>query len=224
MADEITTNGIITNAADLRDDPAPLYRRYPGQINPQPGRIRIFPGERKAIADYKTELNSMTMAEWLGHIISISNLSPYIRGEIIADLLESERFQTLAKRICDGHSIVWNGIKRIGRLNEDAEDALLELRALVEAISDDPESQANLMSPEEWAEMSTSYIMDGEPMRWRDDFDSVEIEGIGIISKGSSDAALVDMAAKMSDEAKSDDVVFDGDPLDWLMYLRSRCV
>ncbi len=119
---------IVTNSLDLRGEKFPLLKIRPGQENPQPAVILIDPISRKAEAKYRSD-NSITEAEWNKRIIMIW-ISPWIRGKKISNFLESIRFQNLAKRICDGHE---RGIKG-WHLNQDAEEALMELRGIAEII------------------------------------------------------------------------------------------
>ena len=124
-----------TNAQDLRGVTAPLYKEYPGQTAPQPAFIELDCEAETVEARYSGEIgNAMTMGAYYDLVLHFPVL-PETRGQVLAEFLESEAFQTLAKRICDGYQEVWNGSNhRRGHYSEESAYAQAEMTQLLVGI------------------------------------------------------------------------------------------
>lgn len=121
---------ITIDTSNLRGEAAPLYKRYPHQNQPQRAHV-----EMDEDGNVRAEINgeigdAVPMHVWHGRTLRWS-VSPYVRGDSLADLLESEKVRALFERVHNGHSVEWNGQNMVGRLDEDAEAAALELEAIL---------------------------------------------------------------------------------------------
>lgn len=150
---------ITTNANALRGEPAPLYRHYSGQTNPQPAWLYIMPEDERVEACYNPEIgNAVPMYVWHRRHITLP-LPNTLKGDAIADWLESEPVQALLTRICDGHDVEWDGNNHVGTLTDDAEAALEALQRDIEEgwVDDD---HAQVWSAEAWLESAIVWAED----------------------------------------------------------------
>ncbi|MEW6016473.1 MAG: hypothetical protein AB1760_00200 [Pseudomonadota bacterium] len=197
------TATMTTNADECRESLAPLYRRYGGQTQPQPAYIEIDPEKHILTADYNGEIgNAVPEGVWSRRRLRV-RISPYVKGEAVADLMEDERFQSLAQRICDGHSVEWDGHNHVGRLTPDAQDALEALERYIEQqVEDGSDACIEVYEPDQWVSSS-------------------EAGDIGLTAE-TSDAELTKMAKDQVAEAQSQGIYIDGDMLEWLTHLRNK--
>ncbi|MDQ7794167.1 MAG: helix-turn-helix domain-containing protein [bacterium] len=177
-----------TNAAVMRDELAPLYRRYPGQTKPQPAYIEIDPSTWTVTATHDGEIGgAVPMAVWHGLYRRIP-VDPYLRGRVVADMLEDPELQTLIGRICAGHSIEWDGNNRVGRLSEDAQQALQDAIEWVDSYIDDPTDRVAVYDAGEWLRGSpppvTATSTDEEITQWDREIEE-EARREGVILEGS---------------------------------------
>lgn len=196
---EMTSSETLsTNAEECRKSLAPLYTRYDRQTQPQPAYIELDPGPRTLTADYSGEIgNAVPEGVYHGRRFRL-NVNPYVKGATIADLLEDQRTQSLARRIFDGYEEKWDGNNYLGHLNEDASDAYAELERYVEE-SIDPE---------------TDCVSVYEPGDW------VDSAGDAGIAADTPDDRLAELANEIVGNAANEGVIVEGDMLAHLTGLR----
>ena len=120
---------ITINTSNLRGEPIPLYKLYPGQNQPQRAFVSLDEeGTVRAGINYEIG-GAVPMDVWHGRTLRWS-VSPYANGDSLADLLESDKVRALFERVRNGHSVEWNGSNMVGRLDEDAKEASEELEQI----------------------------------------------------------------------------------------------
>ncbi len=198
MTDTSTTKTIATNAAECRTKLAPVYCRFDGQTQPQPAYLELDPQKRTLTADYSGEIgNAVPMTVWHGHQYRLS-ITPYLTGAALADLLEDEDVLTLVAEVIDGHSIEWDGSNHVGRLTEDAADALEGLQeSLDRNAAVDTAPCVSVYTPEEWVEDTTQVDIAAE----------------------TTDARLAEIAAECIADAELEHVLIEGGVSDMLARL-----
>lgn len=203
---------IKTNADELRGQLAPLYKQYPGQTNPQPALLYIRPDHYRVSAEYNPEVgNGCPMRVWNGLDVTVG-LSNTVKGDALADWLESEHVQALLERVCAGHSERWDGNNYKGHLDEDAQDALEELER--EAIEGWSESDcAQVWKSADWVDPCTY---------WAKDRLSVYVEPYTITRK-TTDEELEAWAQKFESIAEADGIYLCESMLKHFEYLRDQC-
>ena len=194
---------ITTNAAEMQGL-APLYKRFPGQIDPQPVHIEINPAERTMTAAYNPEIGDTVPVDvWHGVRLRIAG-SRYMTGADWVALLNDAKVLSLAAEICDGHEVYWDNGNRRGRLTEDAQLAYKELEHRITywgGCGPCPESDNfNVCAPDEW-------------------IPSLDYTGI---TADTADAEITKLAAEYVANAERDMTLIDGDMADWLTELRRR--
>jgi len=130
MARPMVVNG-------LTDDLA-LFKRYPRQLERQPAYVEIDPEARAITAGINAEVgppHAVPERVWNGRLRRY-HLRALLSGPQATQLLRSERVQTLAARICDGYEEHYDGSRYMDRLSADAEDAELDLQALLDSEDD----------------------------------------------------------------------------------------
>jgi hypothetical protein len=109
---------ITTNADRLRGDP-PLT-----SVNSFAGCLTLDPGSRSLVA---------TVVNWKGGFESESALYRRVflfpipnetKLDHLITFLKSEKTLALCERICDGYSTGFDGERRLGKLTQDADNAL----------------------------------------------------------------------------------------------------
>ena len=202
---------LTTNASDLRGERAPLFCRYPQQNQPQPGVITIDPEREHITADYSGEIGGGTpMNVWLGHVITLS-VSPYVKGDVLADLIEGDEFQALARIVVDEHSIEWDGNNDKGELTAEGRDAEERLQEMLDRL--DESDMAQVWDAGDWLAADTYY--DHENREW------VKIGNDKITAK-TTDEEIEALAAKLAAEAEAEDAELDGDLEKILRNLRDE--
>jgi hypothetical protein len=130
---------ILTNASRLREHPAPLWHVYSGELHPQDAFVELDPAQRRAEADWNAEVGSaVPMRVWHGRCLRYG-VDPALSGEQIADLLDDDDVQALMLRICEGHSVEWDGSNEVGALTADAQEAFEALDALLRQVPGEAE-------------------------------------------------------------------------------------
>lgn len=103
-------------------------------------------GLRQDWKDYST-----TSDEWHSLVATIG-IDPAEDAELdpqaVLKYLQSDDGQSLLNRICDGHTIAWNGSNLVGTKSDDAEEALQEIASTIAGLTDD------------WSSSFCSEIMD----------------------------------------------------------------
>lgn len=116
-----------------------------------------------------------------------------VDGPDLVDWLRGDDGQTLLSRICDGHSIEWDGNNHVGRLTDDARGALDELERELSHVS---------------ALTEPAGLWDAES--WFCGMCSDDIRNEYGITADTTDSELADIEAKIIDEAANENVVLVG--------------
>lgn len=121
---------IITNNLDEK---APVYHKYPGQINPQPAFIELdCRGEGKLMADYSGEIgNAVPCYYWNGLAVRWG-ISSETSGDSLKTIFENEELLAICQRIVDGFEEKWNGSNFVGKYSDDAKEAIDEAERYIE--------------------------------------------------------------------------------------------
>lgn len=121
--------GIKIETGNLTGE-APLYAVFAGQYYPQDAYIELE-SNGNVRADYSGDVGDSTpMDVWHGRTVRWS-VSPYVSGEALKKLLADENFAALLERVHKGHSIEWDGNNWIGRLDDSAGKASLDIQYLL---------------------------------------------------------------------------------------------
>lgn len=171
---------ITINTSNLRGEPIPLYKLYPGQNQPQRAFVSLDEeGTVRAGINYEIG-GAVPMDVWHGRTLRWS-VSPYANGDSLADLLESDRVKELFERVYAGHEVVWNGNNMVGRLDEDAEDASEELERILEPGSGEYDL----------AQICEAYDFISEWFRLEELVDAGSVEALAEKELASNDSELV---------------------------------
>ena len=126
---------IKINTTNLRGELAPLYQRYPGQTNPQPAYIQIDE-DGNVSAGYSGETgNAVPSTVWHRRTLQWP-VQPSVRGDVLADFLDSPEIVALLERVHAGHQVEWDGNNHVGRLNDDAQAAAFEIESAIYSADD----------------------------------------------------------------------------------------
>jgi hypothetical protein len=124
-----TATALVLSLDNLRASRAPLFHRYPREVNPQPAFV-LLSEEGEVSADSSGEIgNGVPASVWHGCDLRFP-VSPSVSGSDLADYLERfDRGRALLERIHEGHSVEWDGSNHVGHLDDDAQAAREELEA-----------------------------------------------------------------------------------------------
>lgn len=181
------------NLSDLRDQIAPLYRKYDGQLMPQPAYISIDVATGKIDADYSGEIGGAVPARVWHGIERRHAINPFAEGIALAAFLQTEPFTVLAQRIVDGSDEEWDGSNWIGTLNDDAAAAEEELAALI----------ASEFHP---AGNNTATV-------WDEDY----LDCCELTDHWPAGMTLEEAAKRLDEEARSERAYLDVDPAEYLL-------
>jgi len=104
---------------DLGD--RPLYHVYPGQERPQDAFVQLGQGGEVCVGWSGEPSGNIPESVWHRQEIRIG-VAPSLTADDIDDLLDE--VEPLLKRVHAGHVIEWDGANHVGRLDEDAHEAL----------------------------------------------------------------------------------------------------
>ena len=108
----------------------PVFCRYPGQTSPQSAYIELDLQNKTLAAYYNSEIgNAVPFSVWHGHDRRYwvpSDASAHDLNTLMAEIAP------VASRLYDGYESEWNGSNHVARLTEDAEEAELEIEAIIE--------------------------------------------------------------------------------------------
>lgn len=108
-----------------RTQSAPLYCRYPTQIQSQPAYVSLNLETGEIDADYSGEIGNAVPANVWHGLVRRYPINPQLTGAQVGELLD--RLLPTLQRVLDGSSIEWDGNNYVGRLDENAEAAENEL-------------------------------------------------------------------------------------------------
>jgi hypothetical protein len=171
---------------NLRNETAPLYNRYPRQTNAQPAYIALDEHGNVCAATDPEIGNGVPFDVW--HRRALRWYIPAsVRGDVLADFLESAEVVTLLERVHIGHSVEWDGNNHVGSLDDDAQSASDEFITLIEeSFSDD--DVATVWPVDEWL-----------------------FGGCTLRDHWPNEKTLDEVVAELESEAESENIYIDGD-------------
>lgn len=120
---------ITIDVDSLRGDTLPMYCQYPGQHQPQPAYVQMTE-DGKVTTTINHNIGGGTPVDvWHNRTLQWQ-VPANVRGDALADLLESERVRGLLERVHAGHEVDWDGNNHVGTLDEDATKASEELDSI----------------------------------------------------------------------------------------------
>ena len=172
---------IAIKTDNLRGEIAPLYFRYPREINPQPAYVEL--DEDGAVtADSTGEIGGAIPFSVFHGRTRRYGVASAVKGDALADYLEGDEAHALFQRIHDGHSVEWDGNNNVGRLTGDAAEAEAELQTALEEIE-----TAEVWEASTWIE--------------NDDLDNLWKPGV----------SLADAAKALEVDARDNQIELEGD-------------
>jgi len=112
---------------------APLYRRYPGQIDSQRAYLVIRPtGEPDVVFEIDAEIGSGVTADVYRNRELRFRVSSQLTHEGCMSIIECPKVQSLIERVIAGHSIDPADCERFGVLTENARKASEVLQDMLE--------------------------------------------------------------------------------------------
>lgn len=125
---------VTINTNNLRGRVAPLYKVYPRQNGPQ--RAYVEMDDKGCVsADIDYDIGGAVPMRVAHNRTLRWDVSPYANGDSLADLLDSELVRGLLERVHNGHTVEWDGSNMVGRLDDDAKAAALELEQILSPYS-----------------------------------------------------------------------------------------
>jgi hypothetical protein len=88
--------------------------------------LNIDPRSRDCSVSQEYDNNSTSEPVWNGRVIQ-ERLHGFLDGDQIKLFLESDEGQEILDKICDGHSVDWNGNNFVGHMDDDCEHNLESL-------------------------------------------------------------------------------------------------
>lgn len=145
---------------DNLHESCPLYHKYPDQFSPQRAYIEFQCSEKGfLLADWAGESGN-AVPEYVHHKHAIRwYVDPTTRGSAIIDLFADEGFLACCQRINAGYEEDWDGRNNVGKYSEDALEAIDEVAAKVDTLSDE---LAETWEVEEWL-FASSALTDHWP-------------------------------------------------------------
>jgi len=201
------------NTNNLREELAPLYNRYQTQCNPQPAYVELDCEEEIVSADWDGEIGGGVPFDVWHHRTMRVDVNECVKGDFLADLLESDEFKTLYERVFKGYSSDFNGQSNlVGHLDDDAQEAIEKIEVLLQSYIT-TEDCADVYEVRDWLEPCVVIAKDGL---------SVTVGDYKITAK-TTDEELHDLASGMESEAEINCQILDGDMYDLLVEYRSNC-
>ena len=153
--------------------------------------LRLDPEYRRASVYQEYDDNATPSDEWHRRVLTMP-IEPNPDEEATREYLTSAAGQALLTRVCDGHSIDWDGHNMVGRLTPAAEEAWQELE---DALTSLPESEWSLWDVGDYLAM-------------------VDVDA------DATDEELATLAAEIEADLPTEHVVLDGDVLPYLQRRR----
>ncbi len=119
-------------------DELPLYCHYDGQHQPQSAFVELD-ADGDVRATYNAEIGGGVRADvWHGltrRWTITGNVAKHTSRVAVCKLLDS--LAPLLERVCQGHSVEWNGNNNVGRLDDDALEASNQIARVCEDLEAD---------------------------------------------------------------------------------------
>ena len=124
---------------NLRGEIAPLYCRYQGQTDCQGAYVQMNE-DGIVSADYNAEIGWAVTFDVFHNRTLSWGVASRVRGDALADLLESDEMRALFERVHTGHDVEWDGNNNVGHLDDDARAASDEIEAELTTLGEDEAS------------------------------------------------------------------------------------
>ena len=155
----------------IPEGPAPLYNQYPGQCQPQPAYVSLDEDGTVSV-DWSGEIgNAVPASVWHGRDVRLS-ISPYASSAGIRRLFDDSEFRALVDQYYAGHSVEWRNGNNVGRLTDDARDALDKLERFADEWFREPDHLDNVCSAGEW--LSGADLSDYADLIAAGDWDAID--------------------------------------------------
>lgn len=175
-----------------------LWHRYPGQTQPQPVYLEIYPKSKTLRVDWSGEIgNAVPMDVW--HNVRLRYALRGVPTVEAANALMAE-VAPLAERIIAGHNVRWDGNNHRGYLDDDAAAAENELEAAICSSMDGYDSQ----------------------LVW--DEESISEYELREITAETTDAEIAELVAEIEQSAAADYAVLDFDTQEVLERRRAEAI
>ena len=200
------------------DARAPLYHRYAGQVNPQPAYLEIDTEARAVSWESNPEIGNGVPSRVWHNIVQRCPCSAELSAAQIETL--SEELRPLIERVCDGVAVEWDGSNYVGRPDDDAEQALAEIQARLDA----EEGECHV-----W-ESAAEYYRRVVQREWTTDEDAEGDEQVAAvmlddlrITATTTDAEIDALETRLADDAWCEECTVLVDLGDYLTGLRDAC-
>jgi len=203
----------------IKTEKTELFRKYTDQSETWPCYIYLDCQEKVLYAKAVPEKGWDGELEINGHIQKFS--IPTLIGSA-ADSLMKE-ILPFAKKVVLGYSVDWNERKAV--FTKKAQEALDAIEGIAGSVEQSMDDIICSWDAEEWLFDSIQYLdSDGDHCSSEDDFTTVEIDGIGVISVETSNEQLFEFEENIEAGAQDQDVdVLDG-LSEFLKKLREGCI
>lgn len=124
----------------------PLYRKYPGQLHPQPAHVEFDLEGGPLQPGFNGDIGNAVPVRVYNGVTRRIPVSPYVTEAALEEFLADPRVLELVDVVRTNSEVVWDGSNHVARLNETAEQALVELAARA--------SRLDTYFPEDWAEVT----------------------------------------------------------------------
>ncbi len=138
---------------NLRGEIAPLYCRYQGQTDCQGAYVQMNE-DGIVSADYNAEIGWAVTFDVFHNRTLSWGVASRVRGDALADLLESDEMRALFERVHTGHDVEWDGNNNVGHLDYDARAASDEIEAELTTLGEDEASMGAVWDVDQWLEHS----------------------------------------------------------------------
>lgn len=142
-----------------------LYKKYPGEFEPQPAFVEIDLEKEEVRYDYNPG-SGVPLNVFHGRAIWLK-VDARVNTEALDKLLESQEWKELLQTVFEDSEIVWNGSNHVGRTGRRAEAALQRMEELLAELP-----IIEVWEAEEWLSLVLSrdnqtglWLIQGNPIR-----------------------------------------------------------
>lgn len=153
----------------------------------------IDPSGRRCLIETHSPGQGVSVAEWHRRnlTIGVDTHGGPVDGPAVVEWLRGAEGQALLARVCDGHSVEWDGNNHVGQLDDDAKAALEELE---QWLSDAPALSGD----------SAGLWSAGD---WLDGIGRAGVRAEYGITAETTDERLAEIVAQIDGEAEAENVV-----------------
>jgi len=126
-----------------------LYHRYPQQTQPQGTYIELDPESRTARADWDGEIGgAVPFSVWHRTTLRYTLPSVYLTADGIGAIMDE--MAPLMERVCDGHTVEWDGSNHVGRMTDDASETNEEIQNTLMDRRVDSDDEVEVWDAGDW--------------------------------------------------------------------------